>query len=72
MDMKDEIVRFVREIEELKTEQTDLWMKASNFIASGHVDDAISILNRYFSKKEKLEGAESRLAGILKGHFSDK
>jgi hypothetical protein len=70
--MKNQIVSCVRQIDQLKAEKAELWTKVSKCIADGHVDDAISLLNRYFSMKEELEGLEANLAGMLKGHFADK
>ena len=72
MDIKDQIVSCVRQIDRLNTQKADLWTKVRKCIADHRVDDAITLLNRYFSVKEKLEGVETSLAGMLKGQFSDK
>jgi hypothetical protein len=72
MDMKDQIVSWVREIMQLREQEAELWAHVTKFALDGQTDEAISLLNRYFSTKEKLVGVESSLAGALKGHFSDK
>jgi hypothetical protein len=72
MDMKIEIVRRVHLVERLKREREELWTKANGLVVGGHIDDAISLLNRYFGIKEELEGAEAGLESLLKGHFSDR
>jgi hypothetical protein len=72
MDMNNQIAICVRQIDSLEAEKDELWTKASKLVADGHVEKAISLLNRYFSMKVQLEGLESRLAGMLKDYFSDK
>jgi|GraSoi2013_115cm_1033766.scaffolds.fasta_scaffold115576_1 hypothetical protein len=72
MDIKDEIVRRVHLIEQLKEQKEELWTKAKKRVADNHIDDAIILLNRYFGVKEQLEGMEAGLESILKGQFSDR
>ncbi len=72
MELKQQIVGWVREIDNLRTELADHWSKVQKSIAAGRVDDAISLLNGYFHLKEQLEGVEARLASALHTSFSDK
>jgi hypothetical protein len=72
MEVKQQIVGWVREIDSLRAELADHWSKAQRSVAAGRVDDAISLLNRYFYLREQLEGVEAKLAGTLRGSFSDK
>jgi hypothetical protein len=72
MEMKDQIVNWVREINQLRGQEAELWAHITTSAVDGRTDDAISLLNRYFSLKQKLEGVEASVASMLKGHFSDK
>jgi hypothetical protein len=72
MEMKQHIVGWVREIDDLRTEVADHWSKVQKSIEANRVDDAISLLNGYFRLKQKLEGVESRLASALHTNYSDK
>ena len=72
MDMTNQIANSVRQIDRLRVEQSELWAKAAKFVADGQVDHALSLLNRYFSKKEELEGSEQSLASQLKSYFQDR
>lgn len=72
MDIEDEIVRCVRQIDQLKEQKAELWTKVKNCVADNRIDDAVILLNRYFGVKEKLEGVEASLESTLKGQFSDK
>jgi tryptophan 2,3-dioxygenase len=69
MDHKEQIVRAVHQIEELKALIAERWTMARKCIADGHQDDAIELLKRYFSLKTQLEKEETNLAGILHGYF---
>jgi hypothetical protein len=72
MEVKQQIVGWVHEIDRLRAELVDHWAKAQKSVAAGRVDDSISLLNRYFHLREQLEVVEARLAGTLRGSFSDK
>jgi hypothetical protein len=72
MDMKDQIVGWVGRIDQLKAETEKHWVKVQKSIANGHVDDAITLLNGYFSLKQELSSVEVRLASLLHSYFSDK
>jgi len=72
MDMKDHIVGWVHQIDQLKAETENLWTKAQKCITAGHVDDAITLLNAYFALQEQLAGVEANLKTVLHGYFSDK
>ncbi len=72
MDMKSQILAYVLQIDDLKAQMAKHWMLVQKSIADGNVDDAISLLNAYFSLKAKLEGVEANLQGILRGYFADK
>ncbi|MGO9211892.1 MAG: hypothetical protein ACLPXM_01030 [Terriglobales bacterium] len=70
--MKEQLVVWVRQIDELKAQIAEHWSMVQKCVADGHVDDAISLLNAYFRLRVKLEGVEANLAGTLGGYFSDK
>lgn len=72
MEQKEQIVRLVRQIDELNAEIARHWAMVQKSVADGRIDDAISLLNAYFGLKTKLEGVEANLAGTLHGYFSDK
>jgi hypothetical protein len=72
MDNKDQVVKFVHEIDRLRADTLSHWEKVQVSIEAGRVDDAISLLNGYFYVKEQLEGTESRLSSLLRGYFSEK
>lgn len=72
MDTKGQIVGWVHRIDQLRAETKNLWTKAQEHIAGGRVDDAISLLNAYFSQKEELTLVEAKLASTLHASFSDK
>jgi hypothetical protein len=72
MEMKEQIVGWVVEIDNLRAELADHWSKVQKSVAADRVDDAISLLNGYFHLKEQLEGVEARLASTLHSSFSDK
>jgi hypothetical protein len=71
-DQKKQIVGWVGQVDEIKEEAAEHWSMAKRAVADGKVDDAISLLNRYFRLKVKLEKVESSLASLLHGYFSDK
>ncbi|HLM79890.1 MAG TPA: hypothetical protein VK302_04575 [Terriglobales bacterium] len=71
-DMKEQIVGWVRQIDELKGQIAEHWSMIQKCVADGHVDDAISLLNAYLRLKVKLDGIEASLAGTLGGYFSDR
>jgi len=71
-EMKQQIVGWVRQIDEVKGQIAEHWSMIQKSVADGHVDDAISLLNAYFRLKLKLEGVERQLRGTLGGYFSDK
>jgi hypothetical protein len=71
-DMKQQIVVWVRQIDEVKRQIAEHWTMIQKDVQDGQVDEAISLLNAYFRLKGKLEGVESQLAGTLGGYFSDK
>ncbi len=70
--MKEQLVVWVRQIDELKAQIAEHWSMVQKCVADGHVDDAITLLNAYFRLRVKLEGVEANLAGTLGGYFSDK
>ncbi len=72
MEMKQQIAAWVRDIDSLRSELADHWSKVQKSVAANRVDDAISLLNRYFNLKQELEGAESRLASAIHTNFSEK
>jgi hypothetical protein len=72
MDTKTQIVAWVGQIEQAKAEMAEHWKNVQQSLTRGHVDDAISLLNRYFSLKMELEQIEASLVGTLKAQFSDK
>jgi hypothetical protein len=72
MDMKIQIVGWVRRIDELKAETEKHWVNVQKSIAAGQVDDAISLLNAYFGLQQELTGVEGNLASMLRSNFSDK
>jgi hypothetical protein len=72
MDMTSRIANSVRQIDRLRADKANLWAKASKLVAEGHTEEAISLLNRYFSLEEELLGAEASLASTLKGYFTDR
>jgi len=69
---KQQIVALVRDFERVKSGIDEHWGKAQKLIVNGHIDEAISLLNRYFSLRTELEQLEGQLAGILKGYFTEK
>lgn len=71
-DMKQQIVGWVKQIDEVKGQIAEHWSMIQKSAATGHVDDAISLLNAYFRLKLKLEGVESQLRSTLGGYFSDR
>jgi hypothetical protein len=71
-DMKQQIVGWVKQIDEVKDQIAEHWSMIQKSVAAGHVDDAISLLNAYFRLKLKLEGVEGQLRSTLGGYFSDR
>jgi len=72
MDQKQQIAGLVHKIDELRAERAHHWAMVQTSVADERTDDAISLLNAYFSLKVKLERAEADLVGLLQGYFSDK
>lgn len=70
--MKAQILNLVRQMVQLKLEMASHWTAVQKCLAAENADDAISLLNAYFSLRVKLEGVESNLQGVLRGYFSDK
>jgi hypothetical protein len=66
MDTKTQIVAWVGQIEQAKAEIAEHWKNIQKSLTRGHVDDAISLLNGYFSLKMELEQIEAILVGTLK------
>jgi hypothetical protein len=72
MDLKLQIVGLFRQIEQLTAQKAELWTLAKKCLDENNVDGAITLLNRYYSVKEKLDITESGLGSLLRGQFSDK
>lgn len=72
MENKEQIVRGVRQIDELRTSIARHWTMVQKCVADNQKDEAITLLNRYFSLRGQLEREEANLAGILHGYFSEK
>ena len=71
-DMKQQIVGWVGQIDELNKLIVDHWAMIQQSISAGETDRAITLLNAYLRLKTKLKGVETSLAGTLGGYFSDK
>jgi len=72
MDTKGQIANYVREIDRVSADKENLWRMIRKCIQDDHVDDAISLLNRYFGMKERIERVETDLQGLLKAQLADK
>ncbi len=72
MEHKDLIVGYVLQIERLNKQMKDYWEKIQKCIEGGHTDDAISLLNFYYSLETQLQRVEQDLKGTLHGYFPDK
>lgn len=71
-DMKQQIVSYVKQVDDVRGEIARHWSMIQKSVSDGEVDAAISLLNAYFRLKLKLEVVEGQLAGLLGGYFSDK
>lgn len=72
MDTNDQIAGWVREIDRLHAEKEDLWRNIRKCVDDSRVDDAVSLLNRFFSMKERIERVQADLIGTLKAKLADK
>ena len=71
MDMKQQIVGWVRQIDDLNAEIAGHWSMIQKSVAAGDLENAIPLLRAYFSLKTRLVGVESSLEGMLHGYFSE-
>jgi hypothetical protein len=71
-EMKEQIAQWVRQIDDLNRQLEDHWSKVQKAVAGDRIDDAIPLLNGYFSLKAKLEQIEASLKSLLHSYFSDK
>jgi hypothetical protein len=69
---REQIVALARACDRVKLEIDSHWAKAHKLLTNNHTNEAISLLNRYFSLRTELEQLEGSLVGILKGYFPDK
>ena len=72
MNTTDQIASYVLQIDALKAEMEQNWTAARNRIAAHNLDDAISLLNAFFSLKSELQKVESTLESLLHSYFADK
>jgi hypothetical protein len=72
MDMKQQIMGWVTQIDDLQGQISEHWSMVQKSVSAGDADKAITLLNAYFRLKTKAEGVESQLRGVLGGYFSDK
>lgn len=72
MEMKQQLGVWVREVDDLRDRVAHHWAMVRRSVAAERMDDAISLLNRYFHLKQQLDGVESRLEGAIHSNFSDK
>ena len=70
--MKEQIIGYVRQIDQLNAEIANHWAKVQKCLDSGQKDDAILLLSAYFGFKEKVEGVEANLKSLLHSNFADK
>jgi hypothetical protein len=69
MDTKEQIVRYVQEIETLKLDIDEHWSRIQAAIEANRIDIAIPLLKAYFRLKQNLTSVESRLAGHVNANF---
>jgi hypothetical protein len=72
MNTADQIATYVLQIDALRAEMQQNWTAAQNRIEAHNLDDAISLLNAFFSLKRELEKVESNLESLLHSYFADK
>lgn len=72
MDMKQQIMGWVSQIDDLKKQLSEHWSMVQQSVEAGNSDRAITLLNAYFRLQTKLEGVEAQLRSLLHGYFSDK
>jgi hypothetical protein len=72
MDMKQQIMVWVSQIDEIQKQLSEHWSMVQQSVGAGDSDKAITLLNAYFRLKTKLEGVEAQLRSLLHGYFSDK
>ena len=72
MNTTDQIATYVLQIDALKADMQKHWAAAKNRIEAHNMDDAISLLNAFFSLKRELESVEGKLESLLHSYFGDK
>jgi hypothetical protein len=71
MDMKQQIMGWVSQIDDIQKQISEHWTMVQKSVAAGDADKAITLLNAYFRLKTKAEGVEAQLRGMLGGYFAD-